>query len=328
MPTNGTDVHDITIVGGGPAGLFAAYYAGFRSLRVKIVDSLHELGGQLKALYPEKFIYDSPGFPVITAKQLVRQLAKQMEQYQPTLALGEMAQELTRVDDKVFRLRTDKGDHLTRAVLIAGGIGVFSPKKFDKPELDAWGGKGVDYLMHDLHDYTAKRVLIVGGGDSAVDWAVHLHRIADHVTLVHRRDQFRAHEGMVRKACEAVTVKTFYEVKELHGGDQLEAATIFDNRTRVEERIEVDMVLCCLGFRSNPGPIKSWGVELENDGVKVNAASMESSLPGVFACGDIAQYRNKLKLIVVAFGEAAIAINHIAVYLDPKKKISPGHSSG
>lgn len=322
------EVHDVTIVGGGPAGLFAAYYAGFRALRVKIIDSLTELGGQLKALYPEKFIYDTPGFPMITAKQLVRQLTKQMEPYQPTLALGEMAQELTRIDDKTLRLRTSKGDHLTRSVLIAGGIGVFSPKKFDNPQLDAWGGKGVDYLMRDMHDYAGKRLLIVGGGDSAVDWALHLHRVADHITLIHRRNEFRAHEEMVRKAKEAVAVKTFHEVKQFHGDDRLTAATIYDNRSRAEQQIEIDAVLCCLGFRSNPGPIKGWGVDLENDGVKVDPGSMATNLAGVFACGDIAQYRDKIKLIVVGFGEAAIAINHIAVYLDPKKKVFPGHSSG
>lgn len=327
MPAPADRIYDVTIVGGGPAGLFAAYYAGFRSLSVNIVDSLSELGGQLKALYPEKFVYDTPGFPMITAKQLVRQLAKQMEQYQPALSLGEMAEELVRVDARHFRLRTSKAEHLTRAVLIAGGIGVFSPKTFENPALDAWAGKGLEYVMHDLHDYAGKRVLVVGGGDSAVDWALHLHRIATEVTLIHRRDEFRAHEDSVRKAREAATVKTFFEVKQFHGDGCLEAATIFDNRTKAEERVPIDAVLCCLGFRSNPGPIKRWGVELENDGVKIDPGTMASSLPGVFACGDIAQYRDKIKLIVVGFGEAAIAINHIAVYLDPKKKIFPGHSS-
>ncbi len=226
----------------------------FRSLSVNIVDSLRELGGQLKALYPEKFVYDAPGFPMITAKQLVRQLAKQMKQYQPTLSLGEMAEELVRVDAKHFRLRTSKSEHLTRAVLIAGGIGVFSPKTFENPALDVWAGEGLEYLMGDMHDYEGKRILVVGGGDSAVDWALHLHRIAAEVTLIHRRDEFRAHEDSVRKACEAATVKTYFEVKEFHGEGRLAAATIFDNRTKAEQRIEVDSVLCCLRFRSNPGP--------------------------------------------------------------------------
>jgi thioredoxin reductase (NADPH) len=322
------DVHDVTIVGGGPAGLFAAYYAGFRALGVKIVDSLTELGGQLRALYPEKFIYDAPGFPMITAKQLVRQLARQMAQYQPTLALGEMAEALTRMDDGTFCLRTNRAEHRTRSVLIAGGIGLFSPRTFGRPDLDDWSGRGVEYQMHELRAYAGKRVLIVGGGDSALDWALHLHRLAASVTLIHRRDEFRAHEDSVRKAREAVTVRTCHEVRALHGRERLEAATIYDNRSGREERIAVDAVLCCLGFRSNPGPIARWGLELENDGVKVHPGSMASSVPGVFACGDMAQYRNKLKLIVVGFGEAAIAINHIAVHLDPKKKLFPGHSSG
>jgi thioredoxin reductase len=322
------DLYDITIIGAGPTGLYAAYYAGFRALRTKIVDSQSDLGGQVTALYPDKYIYDVAGFPKILGKDLIRNQVEQAMQYEPTVVLNERVERLERLADGNYRLVTNTGqEHFTRVVLITAGIGAFTPKKYNRPELDRYEGKGLHFAVRNREDFRDRRVLVVGGGDSALDWALNLLPLVRELTLIHRRDQFRAHEDSVRKLLASpAKVKLFYELKALEGADRVERAVIFNNRTKEEEVLEVDAVLAFLGLVSNLGPIREWGLVIEEDSIVVNT-KMETNLPGVYAAGDITTYPGKLKLIATGYGEAATAVNNAYTYLNPGAKAFPGHSS-
>ncbi len=321
------DIYDVTIIGGGPTGLFAAYYAGFRALRTKIVDSLQELGGQITALYPEKYIYDVAGFPKVLGKDLVKNLVAQAGQYDPAVCLGERVLELVREPEGILRLVTDKDEHRTRVVILSTGFGMFSPKKLPAPGSEAFEGKGLAYFVKSVAEYRGRKVLIVGGGDSAVDWALNLLPLAASVTLVHRRDGFRAHEDSLRKmTASSVIVKTFYEVRRILGDDQVRGAVVFHNKTQQEETLDVDAILCCLGFETDAGPLANWGLTLEGRSVVVNSR-LETNIPGVYAVGDVVAYPGKVRLIATGFGEAATAVNNAAAYINPKAGVSPGHSS-
>lgn len=323
------DIYDITIIGAGPAGLFASFYAGFREMRTKIIEALPEAGGQLTALYPDKFIYDTPGHPKILAKDLARLLWTQGTHFGPTVSLGECVQAIQPVEDGTWELRTDKGTHSTRTILITAGVGAFAPTKFPDPSVQQFEGRGVYYFIKDKLPFRGKRVLIVGGGDSAVDWALDLKDWATEVTLVHRRDQFRAHESSVAEMMHSnVKVKLFYELKAINGNGVVESATIFQNKTKAEETLEVDAVLFFLGFKADPGPIKNWGLEFEKNDIKVNGR-METHLPGVYAAGDIASVAGsvKLNLLATGFAQAVIAVNVAKTFIDPKAPMVPGHSS-
>jgi ferredoxin/flavodoxin---NADP+ reductase len=325
------DLYDVTIIGGGPVGLYAAYYAGFRTLRTKIVDSLDALGGQITALYPEKPLFDVAGFPHIVGRELVEHLVEQAMQYHPTVCTGETVETLTRAADGTLRLATGRGTHATRVLLITAGIGAFHPKTFTQPEIDSFEGKGLHYFVKRFQDFKDKRVLIIGGGDSAVDWAHGLVGIAREVTLIHRRDQFRAHEDSVRRMLHSpINVKMFYTLRRLEGNGRLERAVIYGPAVNyagnAEETIEVDAVVASLGFLSALGSIREWGLELEHDSIRVTPR-METNLPGVYAAGDIATFPGKVKLITTGFGEAATAINNAAQYINPKASVLPGHSS-
>ena len=322
-----TDLYDVTIIGGGPVGLYAAYYAGFRTLRTKIVESLDALGGQITALYPEKWIYDVAGFPRILGRQLVDDLVEQAIQYKPTVCTGETVVKLTREADATLRLVTARNSHATRVLLITAGIGAFHPKTFKKPEIDSFEGKGLYYFVRSFQDFKDKRVLIVGGGDSAVDWANGLLGIAREITIIHRRDEFRAHEDSVQKMRSSpIHVKVFYELRRLEGDGRVQRAVIYQNKTNVDETIDVDAVIASLGFLSTLGPIQEWGMELDHDSIRVTTR-METNLPGVYAAGDIVTFPGKVKLIATGFGEAATAINNAAAYINPKASVFPGHSS-
>ena len=322
------DLFDVTILGGGPSGLYAAYYSGFRTLRTKIVESLNALGGQVTALYPEKWIYDVAGFPKILGRELVDNLAVQAMQYHPTLSLGETVGSLSVQPDGTLRLASDGATHLTRTLLITAGIGAFHPKTFKNPLIDGFDGRGLYYFVRTFQDFKDKRVLIVGGGDSAVDWALGLLGIARSITLIHRRDQFRAHEDSVQKVLTSplIQVKTFYELRRLEGTNQVERAVIYSNKTNADETIAVDAVIASLGFLSTLGPIQGWGLDLEHDSIRVNTR-METNLRGVYGAGDIVTYPGKVKLIATGFGEAATAVNNAAAYINPKASVFPGHSS-
>ncbi len=325
----GKDLYDVTIIGGGPVGLFAAFYAGLRELKTKVIEALPQLGGQLMALYPEKPVYDVPGFPEVKAKDLVQALIQQAERYQPTIVLGQRVVSYERKNDH-FVLLTDTGEeHLTRAVIIAVGIGAFRFNTLDRPGVREFEGKGVYYFVKDFEAFRGKKVLVVGGGDSAVDWALHLHPVAEKVTLIHRRTGFRAYEKNVQQLfASPVEVKLHYELKEIRGEDQVQEAVIFQNQTMEEETLPVDAVILALGFRADLGPLAQWGFEMDGRYIKVNAR-METSIPGIFACGDIVSVEGlgNVKLMATGFGQAAIAAGAVKSYLDPTAKIFGGHSS-
>lgn len=321
-------VYDITVIGGGPTGLFAAFYAGIRGMTTKIIDSLPSLGGQLAELYPEKYIYDVAGYPRIRAIDLVRRLIEQTSQYQPTVCLDERVETLLRRPDNLFELGTDQDRvHLTRTVVITAGIGAFTPKPLPAENVSRFTRKGIYYHIDSLERFRGQRVLVVGGGDSAVDFALMLEPVACHVTLIHRRGQFRAHEENVRSLyASAVEVKTHFELKAVHGDEVLRWATILDNRTDETHDLNVDSIIGSLGFSASLGPILNWGLPIKEDGIVVDTR-MATNIPGVFAAGDIVTYPGKLRLIATGFGEAPTAVNHAKIYLDPGSKLFPGHSS-
>jgi thioredoxin reductase len=332
--TNGSngkhDVFDVTIIGGGPSGLFGAFYAGLREMKVKLIDALEELGGQLTALYPEKFIYDVPGHPKILAMDLVKRLTEQAMMFKPTIVLGERVEQLERLPDGLLKLTTNRGEHYSRTVVICGGVGAFQPKKLPNPELVPYEGKGLYYTVKEKASFRGKRVLIVGGGDSAVDWALNLKDYAKHITLIHRRDQFRAHGASVTELLNSpVEVKLFYELKTVGGNGKVEYAVIFDNRTKEEMTLPVDAVILTLGYSVDLGPIKNWGLEMEGTRyIRVNTRQ-ETNIPGVYAAGDIAALpgEESLNLIVEGFAQATRAVNFAYQYLHPGARAFPGHSS-
>ncbi|HQX76818.1 MAG TPA: NAD(P)/FAD-dependent oxidoreductase, partial [Thermoflexales bacterium] len=330
QPAGDHEVFDVTIIGAGPAGLFGAFYAGLREMHVKIVDALDEAGGQLTALYPEKFIYDVPGFPKIQSIDLVKNLLEQTHMWKPAMAMGERVQGMTRSEDGVMTLTTNKGVHYTRAVLICAGVGAFQPKKLPQPELAQYEGKGLYYSVKSKADFRGKNVLVVGGGDSAVDWALNLKDYAKKVTLIHRRDGFRAHDSSVTALkMSPVDVKLFYELKTVGGEGKVQNATIFDNRTNVETVIPVDAVILTLGYSVDLGPIKEWGLEMEGTRyIRVNS-KQETSVPGIYAAGDICAEHDiePMNLIVEGFAQASRAMNFAYQYLNPASKAFPGHSS-
>jgi thioredoxin reductase (NADPH) len=328
---NQAEPRDITIIGGGPTGLFAAFYAGLRGISARIIDSLPDLGGQLMALYPEKYIYDVGGLPRILARDLVANMIEQGLQFGAEVRLEESVQELKREDDGSFVLSTNKGAYPTKAILIAAGKGAFSPRALECPGYNELLGKGVAYHVKDPTHYHGRRVLIIGGGDSAVDWVLNLRGKTDRLVLIHRREGFRAHAqsmAQMKQGVEAgeIELLTYKEMKEIHGTDCVTGATIFDNRTNEETYLDVDAVIALIGFKPDLGPISNWGLEFEKHSIKVNQ-KMETNIPGVFAAGDIAHYEGKLELIATGYAEAAMAVNHAVQVVNPKARYSPGHST-
>lgn len=324
------DIRDITIIGGGPTGLFAAFYAGMRGKTTRIIDSLPELGGQLMALYPEKYIFDVGGFPKVLAKDLAKNLIRQALQFEPEVVVDEQVRTVS-WEGGHFDIRCAASAYRTKAIVVAGGKGAFEPMKLDVPGYDTFLHQGVEYSVKDPDVYEGKKVVIVGGGDSALDWVLILKDVADEVTLVHRRDGWRAHETSVERmeaAAEAaeIELRTFHEVREIHGTDQVEGVTIFDNRTDEDTRLEADAVLTFLGFKPDLGPIKNWGLGVEKNRLKVNSL-METQVPGIFAAGDVVEYEGKLDLIAAGFAEAAVAVNNAVHFVDPSARVNPGHST-
>ncbi len=329
-------VYDVTIIGAGPTGLFGAFYAGMREMSCKVIDALPQAGGQITALYPEKFIYDTPGFPSIRGKELVARLTEQAKRWDTKLVLGQQAQTLERVPlpdsdpEQCWAIGTDEETHLSRAVIISAGIGAFRPRKLHNESIDRFEGKGVEYFVSDLNFYSDKRVLIVGGGDSAVDWALATEPIAERVTLIHRREGFRAHESSLKKMMESdIDVKRWYELRELQGDDKVERAVIFDNRTDEDEVLDVDAVILALGFKADLGPIREWGLETVGRRYLQVGMHMETNLPGVFAAGDVALQEglDPLNLIVVGYGQVTVAVNYAFTHVNPGASVFPGHSS-
>jgi thioredoxin reductase (NADPH) len=318
---------DVTIVGGGPCGLFAAFYAGLRGMSVRIIDSLPELGGQLTALYPEKYVYDMPGFPKVLAKDLAKELIRQGTQFDPELALEETAEELIASEDG-YIIRTARGTELpTKTIVIAAGAGAFQPTKIGVAREEELFGKGIFYGVKDKAALAGKRIVIVGGGDSAFDWALNLLDTAGEIHLVHRRDVFKAHEESIEQVkASRVEMKLWHTVKELHGEDGLTGITLENVQTKECHHHECDAVVVNIGFKSSLGPIKDWGLNIVKNQIQVNER-YETNLPGVFAVGDVCTFEGKIKLIATGVGEAATAVCFAKTMLDPAAKLFPGHSS-
>ncbi|SED25184.1 thioredoxin reductase (NADPH) [Nocardioides exalbidus] len=315
---------DLLIIGAGPTGLYSAYYAGFRGMSVAVVDSLPELGGQITAMYPEKAILDVAGFPSVKGRDLVEGLVEQAASADPTYVLDRTATTLEHGDDHVV-VTLDDGTRVTAgAVLITSGIGKFSPRPL--PAGDGWVGRGMEFFVPSFAPYAGKDVVIVGGGDSAFDWAEHLEPIAASVALVHRRDAFRAHERTVAKVkASSVEIITSAQVTELRGDGHLEQVVVAVDGEE-PRTLEAQALVAALGFVADLGAIQQWGLETSKRHVVVDSA-MRTNLPRVFAAGDITDYPGKVRLIAVGFGEAATAVNNAAVAIDPTAHVFPGHSS-
>lgn len=321
---------DLLIVGAGPVGLYGAFYAGVRGLSVAVVDSLSQVGGQVSALYPEKQIYDVAGFPSVTGRRLISNLVEQAAAYDPLYLLGQEAQRLERtvVDDgpDLLVVTTSSGTEVTcRAVVVTGGIGTFTPRPL--PAGEQLLGRGLEYFVSSAQAYVDTDVVVVGGGDSAVDWALMLHPVARSVTLVHRRETFRAHPGSVQALrATDVRVVTNAQVSETVGGDALEAVVV-TVKGEQPQTLACQRLVAALGFTANLGPLREWGLELHHNRHLVVDSAMRTNLPGVFAAGDVNDYDGKVRLIAVGFGEVATAVNNAAVHLDPAAHLFPGHST-
>jgi thioredoxin reductase (NADPH) len=316
---------DIAIVGAGPTGLFAAYYAGFRGLSVVIMDALPEPGGQIAAMYPEKAIYDVAGFPSIKGRELVANLVAQAAPFEPTYKLGIRAEKLAYTPEGHPMLTLSDGTMLhCGAVLITGGMGSFTPRSL--PAADAFSGEGVVYFVPKLDDLAGQDVVIVGGGDSAFDWALALQPLARSVTLVHRRDRFRAHAATVTRVRELpVEIIVNAEVTRILGDGRVTGCMVTPKGGEART-LAADTVVAALGFVADLGPLAEWGLELDRRHIVVDSTTA-TNLPRVFAAGDISDYPGKVRLIAVGFGEAATAINNAAVAIDPSAHLFPGHSS-
>lgn len=327
------ELKDITIIGGGPAGLFALFYAGMRGASAQIVDALPELGGQLTALYPEKFIFDVAGYPKVLAKDLVRSLAEQAAQFKQPVHLLHCVTGLEERDGH-FVVLTEKGTFPTRSIVVAAGIGAFSPRRLPQACAEPWYGKGIFDVVTDPKDFVGKRVVIIGGGDTAFDWATQLAGIAAHVSLVHRSDRFRAHGATVSQfesdvASGRSSKYVFHEIADVlckAPGEPFTHIVLRDVKAKTTTEIEADVVLPMLGFVSDIGPIGTWGLTFEKDEIVVNQL-METGRAGIWAAGDVTTYPGKLKLIACGFGEAATAVNQAVHWIYPDKKVAPGHSS-
>ncbi len=315
---------DLLIIGAGPSGLYATYYAGFRGLRVALVDSLPELGGQVTAMYPEKMIFDVAGFPAIKGRDLVAGLVEQAASAHPEYFLDRTATDLSQ-DDESVTITLDDGTRIRAgAAIITAGIGKFSPRAL--PAGEGWVGRGMEFFVPSFAPYAGKDVVIVGGGDSAFDWALHLEPVARSVTLVHRRDAFRAHQRTVDQVTSSsVQIVTKAQVTALLGDGVVEEVEISVDGTDPVRR-PAQAVVAALGFIADLGPLQQWGIEVQKRHIVVDA-SMRTNLPRVFAAGDVTEFPGKVRLISVGFGEAATAVNNAAVVIDPSAHVFPGHSS-
>ena len=333
MYSSWMEIKDITIIGGGPTGIFALFYAGMRRATAQVVDALPELGGQLTALYPEKYIFDVAGFPKVLAKDLVRSLAEQTKQFGQPFHLSHRVVGLEEADGH-FVLVTDRDRFPTRSIVIAAGIGAFSPRRLPQACAEPWYGKGVFDVVTDPEAFRDQRVVIIGGGDSAFDWGTQLLDRAARVTLVHRSDRFRAHGATIAQFQSAVSsgradLFTFHELLDIKcedGAERFSRIEIRDVKAKTAKEIDADVVLPMLGFVSDLGPLAEWGLTLEKDEIVVNSM-METGRPGIYAAGDIVTYPGKLKLIATGFAEAATAVNQAVHWVYPDKKVAPGHSS-
>jgi thioredoxin reductase (NADPH) len=326
------EVADLTIIGAGPVGLTAAFWAGMREASARIVDALPQIGGQLTALYPEKPIFDVPGHPRILAKDLVELHRRQtLEQFDVPVHLSTVAERLTYEDDEVV-LHTTAGELRSRAVIVAAGHGAFEPRRLPELDLTPWEGRGAHLVVADKRELAGRRVLVVGGGDSACDWALDLLDVAEHVALVHRRGRFRAHEATVRRVTEAAAAGLLdlhvpYTLRAVQGDGRIERVTLAHAQDAGDEvEVDCDAVLLQLGFRTALGPLVDWGLEVARGAIVVDHL-MATSLDRVWACGDVTSFDGKLKLIATGYGEAAVAVAQAVRRIRPDTPLQPGYST-
>jgi len=325
MPHNNMIETDILIIGAGPTGLFAVFEAGLLKLRCHLIDALPQIGGQLAELYPKKPIYDIPGYPEVLAGDLVANLMEQIKQFQPGFTLAETAETIDKLDDGTFIVTTNKGTkHHAKAVAIAGGLGTFEPRKPDLENIAFYEEKGVEYFVKDPELFRDKKIVIAGGGDSALDWSIFLADVASEVTLIHRRNEFRGALDSVEKLQEykklgLVNLITPAEVIKLHGETQLQAISI--NRDGQEELLETDYFIPLFGLTPKLGAIANWGLEIEKNAIKVNnALDYQTNIDGIYAIGDVNSYPGKLKLILCGFHEATLMCQSVYNRINPGKK--------
>ena len=316
---------DILIIGAGPTGLFAVFEAGLLKLKCHIIDALPQPGGQLAELYPKKPIYDIPGYPEVLAGDLVNNLMEQIKQFQPGFTLAETAETIDKLDDGTFIVTTNKGTkHHAKAIAIAGGLGTFEPRKPEIENISFYEEKGVEYFVKDPELFRDKKIVIAGGGDSALDWSIFLADVASEVTLIHRRNEFRGALDSVEKLQEykklaLVNLVTPAEVVRLHGNDHLTAITI--NSDGQEQTIETDYFIPLFGLTPKLGPIANWGLEIEKNAIKVNnALDYQTNIDGIYAIGDVNIYPGKLKLILCGFHEATLMCQSVYNRLNPGKR--------
>ena len=315
---------DILIIGAGPTGLFTVFEAGLLKLKCHLIDALPQPGGQCSELYPKKPIYDIPGFPEILAGDLTSNLLEQGKQFQPGFTLGERAETIERLEDESFIVTTNKGtQHHAPIIAIAGGLGSFEPRKPQLEHIEKFEDKGIAYFIKDPEVYRNKKVVIAGGGDSALDWSIFLADVASEVTLVHRRNEFRGALDSVERVQELkllnkINLITPAEITALHGENKLEAVSVTkDNSTTV---LETDEFIPLFGLSPKLGPIGDWGLEIEKNAIKVNTVDYQTNIPGIYAIGDVNTYEGKLKLILCGFHEATLMCQSAYKRLNPGKK--------
>lgn len=318
---------DIIIIGAGPVGLFTVFEAGLLKLRCHIIDVLPQAGGQLTEIYPKKPIYDIPGFPEVLAGDLIDNLMKQIEPFKPGFTLGEKAINIEAQEDGSFIVTTESGtQHKAPNIAIAGGLGVFEPRKPPVEHLDLFETKGIDYIIKEPQKYKDKRLVIAGGGDSALDWTIYLQELAKEITLVHRSGSFRGHPDSVQKVMDLnvqgkIKLKTYTEVKELKGNEHLTSVRTFNKKEEQDEWIETDYFLPLFGLSPKLGPIADWDLEIEKNAIKVNTLDYSTNIPGIYAIGDINTYEGKLKLILCGFHEATLMVQSAFKRIYPDKNL-------
>ena len=331
--TDHKDMRDLTIIGGGPTGIFAAFQCGMNNITCRIIESMSQLGGQLAALYPEKHIYDVAGFPEVPAIGLVESLWKQAERYNPDVVLGETVTKYTKLEDGTFETRTNTGGvYRSKALLIAAGLGAFEPRTLPQlGDISHLEGSSVFYSVKSVNDFRDRHVVIVGGGDSALDWTVGLMKVAASVTVVHRAHEFHGHGKTAHEVLEArdagrLKVYMDTEVRSIEEQEGMLSRLHLRSRNGSETILDADRLLILIGFKSNLGPLAGWDLELCDNALVVDT-HMKTSVDGLYAAGDIAFYPGKLKIIQTGLSEATMAVRHSLSYIKPGEKIRSVFSS-
>lgn len=312
------NVYDVTVIGGGPIGMFTTFYSGMRDLKTKLIESGSELGGKITMFYPEKILRDIGGIPAIAGADLVEQLKEQTLTFDPTIVYGQLISNMTRLEDGTFQLESEKGElHYTKTIILTVGAGIFKPIKLELDHCATYEGTSLHYNVNEFSHFKDKHVCVSGGGNSAVDWANALSSIAKTVTVVHRSDEFRGHESYVSQMKQHAKMFCPYSICGVDGdGKQICRLTIKHNETGETSQIECNDLIVNYGIKGDYGGINNWGLEMENERIVVNA-SMETNIPGIFAAGDAVTYPTKLKLIAGGFTEGPIALNSAVKYLEP-----------